>query len=65
MTSDFVDDSSSVVTFPDQNNVRKYLEVYYSLLHAFYNANKLKLNADKTVLMLDQKSKYINYFKKI
>ena len=44
LTVNFVDDSNSVITFNDQNQLKIYLESYYKLLHHFYNINKLKIN---------------------
>ena len=63
LTVNFVDDSSSVITFKDQSSVKKYLELYYALIHSFYNANKLKINADKTSLLLIHKPKFNDFFK--
>ena len=51
-TINFIDDSSSVVGFPDQNQVKHYLTEYYNYIYLFYTANKLKLNCDKTKLLL-------------
>ena len=58
LTVNFVDDSNSVITFNDQNQAKTYLESYYKLLHNFYNINKLKINPDKTNLLLIFKDKY-------
>ena len=58
LTVNFVDDSNSVISFNDQNQLKTYLESYYKLLHNFYNINKLKINPDKTNLLLIFKDKY-------
>ena len=64
-TINFVDDSSSVIGFKDQNQVKCYLTEYYNFLNIFYNANKLQLNNDKTKLLLNYKNKFKDIFKKI
>ena len=51
LTVNFVDDSTSIITFSETNQIRKYLENYYNLLQNFYNINKLKINPDKTCLL--------------
>ena len=53
-----MDDSNNVSTFNDQNQLETYLESYYKLLHNYYNINKLKINPDKTNLLLIYKDKY-------
>ena len=58
LTVNFVDDSNNIITFQDQNQIKNYLESYYKLIHNFYNINKLKINADKTNLLLIYKDKY-------
>ena len=63
LTVNFVDDSNSVITFNDQNQAKTYLESYYKLLHNFYNINKLKINPDKTSLLLNYKPKHSQHFK--
>ena len=63
-TINFVDDSTSIISFSDQKNIRKYLENYYNLIHAFYNTNRLKINPDKTSLMIVTKPKLRDHFKK-
>ena len=46
LTVNFVDYSTSIITFSDTSNIKRYLESYYTLLHNYYNINKLKINAD-------------------
>ena len=57
-TIHFVDDSTSIISFTDQKNIRKYLENYYNLIYAFYNTNP-----DKTSLIIVTKSKLCDHFK--
>ena len=57
-TVNFVDDSTNVIAFPDHSQIRLYLTQYYSLIHSYYNINKLKINADKTQLLLTYKNKH-------
>ena len=53
-----MDDSNNVITFDNQNQIKTYLEAYYNLIQNYYNINKLKINADKTNLLLIYKDKY-------
>ena len=59
-TFNFVDDSSSIIGFPNTKHIKIYLTKYYKLLHNFYNINMLKINSDKTKLMLGYNKKYKN-----
>ena len=59
----FVDDATSVITFPNTNQIQTYLESFYTLIEAFYSVNKLKINADKTALLLSHKPKFQNQLK--
>ena len=62
-TINFVDDSTSIITFKTTNMVKDYLQKYYRLIHDYYTINKLKINSDKTQLMLTYKPKHKDYFK--
>ena len=48
----FVDDSNSIIIISDRTQIMMYLNKYFQLLKIFYNLNKLKINDDKTNLML-------------
>ena len=48
----YVDDSNSSLTFEDSDDASEYLYEYFKLLKCFYNLQKLKLNSDKTNLMV-------------
>ena len=45
----FVDDSTSIISFNKTCSIKKYLERYFDLLQIFYDINKLKINSDKTI----------------
>ena len=47
LTVQFVDDSSNVISFKSQNNMKQYTESYFELLYQYYTANKLKINSIK------------------
>jgi hypothetical protein len=61
-TVNFVDDSTNVISFPSHDNVKSYLTNYYKLFHNYYNINKLKINPDKTNLIINYLPKYNNNF---
>ena len=64
VTFNFVDDSSSIIGFYDFDIMKHYLESYYTLLQAFYDMNKLKINADKTNLTINAKPCHKNQVKR-
>ena len=43
-TIQFVDDSSNVIGFKDDDIMKKYLENYTKILYDYYTCNKLKIN---------------------
>ena len=51
-TVNFVDDSGSVITFKDENDAREYTQTNIDLLEQFYNMNKLRINSEKTAILL-------------
>ena len=51
-TINFVDDSSNLISHKNAQNLSLYLTDFYTLLHSFYTINKLKINADKTELLV-------------
>merc|ERR1712030_27424 len=63
MGTQFVDDSTLVITFKDTNQTKINIESYFSLLYTYYNANKLKLNPDKTQFMISCNNKTQQIFK--
>ena len=58
-----MDDSSNVIAFSDHSQIKNYLNNYYKLIQAFYNINKLKINPEKTLLLLVYKNKFKNNLK--
>ena len=63
ITINFVDDSTNIISFNDHSQIKNYLTNYYKLIHSYYNINKLKINADKTQLLLNYKEKHKQNFK--
>merc|ERR1712240_894556 len=57
-TVNFVDDSTNIISTHDTKTIERYLEKFYNLLEAVYNINKLKINKDKTELMIVCKQKF-------
>ena len=51
-TVNFVDDSTNLISSHNALHLSHYLTDFYTLLHAYYTLNKLKINADKTELLL-------------
>ena len=62
-TTNFIDDSSSVISFKHTDDIKLYLENYYSLLENYYEINQLHINSDKTQLLLCHKPKHKECFK--
>ena len=63
VTINFVDDSTNVINFNNHEQIQLYLTNYYKLIHNYYNINKLKINPDKTSLLLNYKPKHSQHFK--
>ena len=51
-TVNFIDDSNSVISFGDANEAEEYVQTYFEVLKIYYNDMKLKLNPEKTTLMV-------------
>merc|ERR1712240_403560 len=60
ITYNFVDDSTSIISFTNPTDIKNYLTKYFKLLQAFYRINKLQINSDKTQLMLSHRPKFNN-----
>ena len=56
-TINFVDDSTAIISFKDHSYMKTYLEAYFSLIYEFYSINRLKINSDKTCLLIINKPK--------
>lgn len=57
-TVNFVDDSTDIISTIKAEDMQEYLNRFYSLLEAVYNINKLKINNDKTELMMICKNRF-------
>lgn len=47
-----MDDSNNVITSNSHLGIKEYINNYFKLLECYYNLNKLKLNPDKSKLMI-------------
>merc|ERR1711867_387149 len=50
--TNFVDDSNSVISAKDEDNLKVYLEKYTKLMKIYYSTNFLKMNESKTNIMV-------------
>ena len=57
-TVNFVDDSTNITSSQQKDDITEYTNKFYTLLEAVYNTNKLKINNDKTKLMVTCKPKH-------
>ena len=48
----FVDDSTTMITTNDINNIKTYIDKFFITLEQYYKINKLTLNPDKTKFMI-------------
>ena len=55
ITWQYVDDSNNVITSNDSTNISEYINKYFKLIEGYYNLNKLKLNPDKSKIMISCK----------
>ena len=60
MTVQFVDDSTNIINFNNNSNIKAYIEEYYEILNQDYNSNKLKNNPDKTKYIIKYDNKLKN-----
>merc|ERR1712240_720890 len=51
-TINYVDDSTNIVTTNDSTTIQDYINDYYRLLETYYDTNKLKINADKSRILI-------------
>ena len=63
LTVNFVDDSTNLISFKETNDIKAYISQYYEILHQYYTANKLKINSDKTKLMINCKPRFATTLK--
>merc|ERR1712243_473327 len=64
-TINFVDDSINIISTKNALEIQDYLNKFYLLLEAVYNTNKLKINFDKTLLMIVCKRRFSTNTKNI
>merc|ERR1712208_27317 len=57
-TINFVDDSTNIISTTNTDTIQEYLNKFYRLLEAVYNINKLRINNDKTKLLIICKPKF-------
>ena len=57
-TLNFVDDSTNIISTNNSTEIQNYINIFYSLLEAVYNINKLIINKDKTELMIVCKNRF-------
>ena len=53
MVIQYVDDSSSMISTNNLDELKGYINRYFKILEEYYNINKLSLNSDKTKLRLN------------
>ena len=51
-TVQYVDDSTTMISTNDTQDIKKYIDNYFTILEHFYTINKLTLNQDKTKFMV-------------
>merc|ERR1712240_391196 len=57
-TINFFDDSTNIISTKNASEIQDYLNQFYLLFKAVYNINKLKINNDKTLLMIICKRRF-------
>ena len=57
-TISFVDDSTNIVSSTGHTNLQSYLTDYHVLLSKFYSSNMLKINHDKTQMLISCKKRF-------
>ena len=53
----FVDDNTNIISGKNYIKINSYLNDFYFLLQKFYNSNKLKINPDKTEILVTCKQR--------
>ena len=52
ITIQYVDDSNNIITSDDSVGLENYINKYFKLIESYYNLNKLKINPDKSKIMI-------------
>ena len=48
----YVDDSTNIISSDNKDKLQRYIDPYYILLTNYYNINYLKINSDKSTLLV-------------
>ena len=48
----YVDDSNNLITTDDITHIEQYINKYFRLIEGYYNLNKLKINPDRSEIMI-------------
>ena len=51
-TLNYVDDSTNIISTTDTGQLQLYINDFYRLLETYYDINKLKINADKSKILI-------------
>ena len=51
-TINYVDDSTNIISDKDHTKIQDYINDFYKLLEVYYDVNKLKINADKSKIVV-------------
>ena len=54
----YVDDSTNIISSNDCDQLQKYIDKYYILLTHYYDINYLKINSDKSTLLVTTRPCY-------
>ena len=65
ITINYMDDSTNIISSFDHEHLQEYINKFYLLLEAYYNINYLKINADKSKLLITCKPRYRTIIKDI
>ena len=59
----FVDDSNSIISAKRGEDLEEYVNNYFKLLEIYYNSQKLKINTDKTQILVCSMPRFLNQIK--
>ena len=61
----FVDDTNAIINFKDPEEINEYINKYFQLLVGFFNMSKLKINEEKTTMIIFNQPKHDNKIKDV
>ena len=64
-TYNCMDDSNNCIIFKEANNIQEYIDNFLEVLKEYHNLSRLRLNEDKTVLLITSKPKHHEKFKDV